>query len=522
MKLSYRTGSPGVAYVIAPRANCNFPPLCTGSCFVKLWLSGPPDLYQTPQTPAETMPLDSHGWSDARLPNPNRTARNAAAGLGVIDRRSAISVMAASMIVGCGDRPSGESDQPAAPPRSDVPLRILLSGTDSDAEAIRLAWSMVMEQPLAIEVVDPTTNAADDPEASFASRMMLADVAVAPQAYLGEITRAGAAVDFNETLLDEYKQQYGNPFPAVQDGLGSYGGATWGIPVGAKLLAVIALDSQVQCDTWAAYHDWVKELDGKAAEPLADGWAASSFLNRCASTFSRSWLFNRTTMKPEIASQDYVDALEQFAATAKLYTSTAMTPGEIWHAMRRGELTGGIGYEVQGRSNVADATDASQEDTEEFEVSVSSCPVETESDQLWFAPQTPLACLSTGCRQTDASKRFIGWLSGGERIAAVRQQTELFSATRSKGVNESAQSVSPYTHWLTERLQTRLIAKGLMLPEARQYHDALDKQVLRCLSGEQSAADALADAAAEWDAITDKIGRDRQTIEWKKTLGFGG
>ncbi len=459
-----------------------------------------------------------------------------------IDRRTAVSILAASMVAGCGDsgiRSTGKgangATSSAQQARSDVPLRILIAGSllsdgQSVAESIQVAWSMTQEQPLKIEVFDGSVisgpvsdGAAGKSRATeFAAQMLLADVAIAPQSYLGEIRAQDAAVRFSDELLTDYQTQYGKPFPAVINGLGDYGGNTWGIAVGAKMLALLALDSDVQCDSWAAYHDWVEQLDGKAAEPLAPGWAGSSFLNRCASTFTRRWLFNRTTMKPEIDSDDYIAALEQLAATAKHYPASAMTPGQIWHAIRRGELAGGIGYEVPDVVNDTESDQRSADGREEFEVSVFDCPRETETDQLWLGPQTPLACLSSGCRQTSASKQFIGWLSGGERISTVRQQIGLFSQTRTTPGNESSPSGSPYTRWLAERLQTLQVTRGLILPGADRYYAALDRQVRRCLAGERSAAEALADAATQWDAITDELGREQQAVAWKRTLGFGG
>ena len=231
---------------------------------------------------------------------------------------------------------------------------------------------------------------------------------------------------------------------------------------------------------------------------------------------------------PEIDSEDYIDALEQFAATAKLYPTDAMTPGKIWRAVRRGVLQGGIGYEVPDLADRSESDSRTgeqagqQASVEDFEVSVFRCPLETEIDQVFFGPQTPLACLSSGCRQTDASKRMIGWLSGGERIAAVRQQSEPFSMVRRPPESETSQSGSAYSRCLAERLQTRQVARGLILPGASQYYTVLDREVLRCLAGEQSAKEPLTGAALQWQAITDKIGRETQQVAWKKTLGFGG
>ena len=512
---------PSGAYVIAPTGVCNLPKALGVISFTKLFRVQRRVLQiPIPPRPATTMRFDSNGRFHAPRPETGQSGR--------LDRRSALSLLATTLVAGCGDSTLKPPVESAPKSRPDVPLRILIVGNDSDAEAIRVAWSMTMEQPLAIDVVAPSRVATlpdaeqpktNEPE-SLLGRLPLADVAIVPQSVMGEIASADAAVTFSDKVLDEYKQAYGKPSPAVANGLGSYGGETWGVAVGAKVLAVLALDSDLQCDTWAQYHEWVGDLDGKAAEPLADGWAATSFLNRCASTIRLGWLFNRMTMKPELDGSAYVKVLEQLAATAKLYKTPPKTPSEIWHAIRRGDLRGGIGYESSDDRRSADGPSATDE-REEFDISVFNCPLETDTDRLWFGRHAPLACISSGCRQTDASKRFIGWLSGGERISSVRQQIDRFSKTRDKQDEELRQSISTYSRWLAERLQTRQVVPSLVLPGADQYQRALDNHVTRCLAGERSAAEALADAANDWEAITERLGRPQQTVAWKKTLGFG-
>jgi hypothetical protein len=443
------------------------------------------------------------------------------------DRRTALSILASSLTgtfaAGCGNPNGADSAQTKSADRVSVPLRILLVGKKSDAEAIQMAWSMTMEQPLAIDVVE--TDQVDG-AGSVTSQMTLADVAIIPQSLLGGIEQSEEAVPISSDALDSYQREYGKPFPAVAEGLGSYGGDTLAVAVGAKLLAVLALDSDVQCETWGDYHQWVTDLGGNAAEPLAPDWAAVSFLNRCASTVSSGWLFDQVTMEPELRGPQYVSVLDQMAATAKLYKSEPKNPREIWQAIRLGKLQGGIGYEVPEKMPLAGEsieTDPSTrgEETEQFDISVFNCPVETQTDRLWFGPRTPVASISIGCRQTDASKRFIGWLTGGERMPLVRQQIEGFSKTRIDVNLESPQSTSAYSRWLAERLLTPQVIPGLILPGAYDYHDALDQAVRSCLNGDRTPAEALDDAANAWQSITNRIGRKQQLVAWKKTLGFG-
>jgi hypothetical protein len=231
-------------------------------------------------------------------------------------------------------------------------------------------------------------------------------------------------------------------------------------------------------------------------------------------------------LTPLIDSEPYVEVLEQMAQTVQRYQSEPMTPGQIFNAIRRGRLQGGLGYEAP-----AEQTDPAegggeaageQAGTEVFDVLVFDCPLETRTDRLWFPQSTPLACLSSGSRQTDASKRLIGWLSGGSELAPLRQRTARFSRTRRPPKGEGFQTASAYARWLEQRLGTLQVLPSLVLPGGNEYYNVLNRHVRRYLQGEGSAHEALSQAAAQWQTLTDRLGRQRQVGAWKRNLGFGG
>jgi multiple sugar transport system substrate-binding protein len=58
----------------------------------------------------------------------------------------------------------------------------------------------------------------------------------------------------------------------------------------------------------------------------------------------------------------------------------------------------------------------------------------------------------------------------------------------------------------------------IFIPGAAQYSDALDLQVNRALAGEVSAQEALDAVAAQWDEITDTLGRENQVAVWQQAL----
>lgn len=59
----------------------------------------------------------------------------------------------------------------------------------------------------------------------------------------------------------------------------------------------------------------------------------------------------------------------------------------------------------------------------------------------------------------------------------------------------------------------------LRIPGGFEYYDFLDVQVQKALAGEASAKDALDEAARQWNAITDRLGRDKQLAKYQAAMG---
>jgi multiple sugar transport system substrate-binding protein len=58
----------------------------------------------------------------------------------------------------------------------------------------------------------------------------------------------------------------------------------------------------------------------------------------------------------------------------------------------------------------------------------------------------------------------------------------------------------------------------IFIPGAAQYEDALDLHVNKALAGQESPKQALDAVAKEWSAITDRLGRQKQTDLWHQAL----
>ncbi|MEM6468970.1 MAG: hypothetical protein AAF802_05325 [Planctomycetota bacterium] len=488
--------------------------------------------------------MNCHLLAKRSLSSKHTTSRIAAGSVHVIrggrtrfSRRSALVAIAAATLSGC--RNEVDSPSESAESTSSVPLRIGIydplassTGDVSEAEAIgeslSRAWSLASEQPLEIVALDVPTEAFDAKYDSdqvsdlFEQQAIGVDILVLPQTLLGTCAKFGCTASLSDQVLKSFEDDFGKLYPAVRNGLGIFGSKAIGVAGGAKAFAFLSSDPEAICQDWNAYHDWVVQNEGLAAEPLAEGWAATSFLHRCASTLERNWLFDRKTVKPLLDTEDYHGVLRQMLETASRYAGDQpLDPAAIWKALRSGRLRGGIGYEVSTVEN-----EIASETTEPLDIAVSDSPAATPPSQIWFPSQTMIMALSSGCRQTDASKRLIGWMSGGEQVESFYRGSESFSPTRKAssvaGSQSSNRLTSNYMRWLDGRLQAVQVRTPLTIPGANLYRAVLDEEVRACLAGEKEPGIALRDASERWDSITESIGRENQVVAWKRAQGFGG
>ena len=75
-----------------------------------------------------------------------------------------------------------------------------------------------------------------------------------------------------------------------------------------------------------------------------------------------------------------------------------------------------------------------------------------------------------------------------------------------------------YLAAITQSLSNPNVEYDITIPGAGEYYQAFDAAVARAVSGELKPAKALDLAAAEWEKITDRLGRDKQIAYYKASL----
>lgn len=85
----------------------------------------------------------------------------------------------------------------------------------------------------------------------------------------------------------------------------------------------------------------------------------------------------------------------------------------------------------------------------------------------------------------------------------------------------STESARAYLEEITQSLANANVVYDITIPGAGEYYQAFDEAVHKAVSGELSARKALDLAAAEWEKITDRLGRDQQIAYYKASLNIG-
>lgn len=452
--------------------------------------------------------------------------------------------------VGC--RPN-QAPQDTGPTRTDVPLRVLICGHAGWGDAISTAWRGIAQQPLAIETLAPTSaidgnaeasggivSAGDEKPTSNLARRVLesltrSDVAIVPCGLVADIAESSALVPLGDDLVQAEDLAADRFFPVISQSLMRWAGRPVAIPLGcvqpAMLVSVELAARLGQPDqpglpkTWSEFDQVLQQFaaDATAAEPLTGGNAAKMFLWRASEAAPSVWLFDRVSFKPVLEQETYVKTLQTMHQNIQRYGTTRKSAGEVWSDFADGKLAIAIGWPAEFGDpprveSIGDAiATALPAPTDLIDPVQLSAPVLPD-------PDSPIAIISSRCRQTAAAKRFLIWLSGGDGTELIRGAIGSISHVRrdTDTTNRESESSAPsdYATFLAKRLSSLNLRSTIRLHGYDLYMASLDREVLACLEGKKTAAEALATTAENWQAITAAIGPERQAKAWRLAQGL--
>jgi multiple sugar transport system substrate-binding protein len=318
--------------------------------------------------------------------------------------------------------------------------------------------------------------------------------------------------------------------------------------------------------TWEEYQELAKLLSSQkpsgdgpwcgVIEPLAPGWAGLTLLARAASYAKHrdniSTLFKVDTMEPLLTTPAFVRALEELVAATKTGAADplASDPQAVRAAFWKGQcglaLTWPSAAQELQNGDAAATNPASTNTDSTISAGVVELPgakkVYNRTTQKWDIRSDEdnihvplldivgrLGMVSKQSQQTEAAFRLLLWLSDSERspvVSAVSPDTTVFNRSQMQAMDRwveksmPANTASQYAAITENTLCGEQWLTAIPLPGRAEYLAVLDEAVRAAVRGEKTPENALAEAAAQWQKITERLGLDLQRTAYQHSLGW--
>ncbi len=394
---------------------------------------------------------------------------------------SRLLILALVLLAGCEKNGSSSPPMPtknAAEPRASVALKVLVVNDPKLAEAInrlRGEWAERSGGTLSAESL-PWTDVAK-------AENVDADVIIFPARCLGELVEAKRLRPIRDAVVNSKIYNADDVLPLVLERLGTYGGRTMALPMSVEL-PLVGSDRE-SVENWPAII-LLARAAGYATHPRQD-----------------AVLFDPQTMAARIAEPPFVRALEEWQKEEKAATK----PGEKQMAWS----------EIPGADQVFNRS------TGEWE------PVAGGARQVPLLAGGQLLAVTSASRNAASAFDLAAWLASAEIAQQLGPIAKGALPVRRSQLSTSGRWIdSPAGRANNAKLASVLQSalnrdEALMVPRipgADEYLAALAASVAKALRGEASAADALTEAARQWDQITERRGRDAQRRAYLKDLGI--
>ncbi|HEY8448353.1 MAG TPA: extracellular solute-binding protein [Thermomicrobiales bacterium] len=360
----------------------------------------------------------------------------------------------------------------------------------------------------------------------------------------------GASIDGDMHHFNYRKDVFSDPGLA-EEWKASGGEGEWGVPTSWQ---------QVQ-----AYSQFLKgkEFEGQPLygilDPLARGGGVGAyfFFSR-ASAYAKhpddpAFFFDPTDMTPKINSPAFVRALEDMIAAVD-----AAPPDQVNADLLKtlGDFLAGTGTMVHWWADVGSNVYTSDQSVVQDKVGVSILPGspdvynwQTKSWDTIPADATPAPGSAPGLNHAPYLA-FLGWglyvMKAAEERGVSEAAWDLVSHLTGKDIslwmmiypsgmnpwrmshfNAADWTIAGYPEAFAQEYLDSIMNSynhpnrivDLRIPGAGQYLIALEDEYTRAVAGEISAQEALDNAAAKWNEITDQLGREQQLALYQASLG---
>ncbi|HUX20836.1 MAG TPA: extracellular solute-binding protein [Spirochaetia bacterium] len=397
------------------------------------------------------------------------------------------------------------------------------------------------------------------------------DLLVYASDWAGDIMGSGYVVEVPKSIQDQMGFQY--LIPAYKDRILSWGGKIYGLPYDGdahmmyyrrdlltnptyqqQFKAQFGYDLPAPPKTWQQYYDIAKFFNGKTIDGQTIYGAGTAFKPHAqsywtflgiAASFAKSpgdpaYFFDPSNMKPLINNPGFVKALDLYTSLVKVGPPGVVNwdVGDIRSNFPAGKVVEAIDW--------GDVGPLSSDANSSVVIGKWGSALEPGVDQYWSNKQN-------GWVNTYNQAPYLafgGWIQGVTSTSKNKEAALDFAAFMGSANMSLRLSTEPGTgvnpHYFSDlnnlapwdklgmtssQAKEYLDAIGniignpnnvvdLRIPGAAEYFDALDTQLAQAVAGQISSKAALDNVAAQWDKITDRIGRAQQQKLYRQMLGL--
>jgi len=468
------------------------------------------------------------------------------------------SLLIVAVAIGCKTK-RGEPVPNEAP--SELPLRVLVVDDEPLADAVELAWDSRVGGSAKFTTITATELLVGE------GKRLNADVILYPSYLLGELAERDlieplAAEDAADPIFDRQ-----GLFELIGLREITWGSKVHAVPLGSPQFTLLYrkdIFDKLQLTpptTWDEYQILAKQLSDRtvvgdlsppndatwfgAVEPLAPAWAGPMLLARAAA-YARhrnqySTLFDFNSMEPLIASPPFERALEELAVIAADHPDARHTPG----AARRMFLAGNCAMAITWPSRAGDASPELPSDRDDW-IGVAELPgaptvynfrtttweqrTSDESSRIpLIAIDGRLGSVTKDCRRKKQALGMLFMISGDELGTTIGSSSSHTTLFREHQVGQEGAWVDRELEGAPARQYGEVVQAGqnraawldaIRIPGRDEYIAALERAIDSVVAGKATSRDALKEASATWNDITDSIGRESQQRAYMRSLGL--
>jgi len=397
------------------------------------------------------------------------------------------------------------------------------------------------------------------------------DIVIFASDWAGDIMGPGYVLEIPQKNQDAMGYQY--LIPTYRDRILQWGGKTYAAPYDgdshmiyyradllndpqhqAAFKEQFKYDMPVPPTTWQQYLDIATYFQGKTVDGQTIYGAGTAFKPKAqsywtylgvAAPYAKSpddpgYFFDPDTMEPRINNPGFVQALDLYIALSKVGPPdvTNWDVGDIRNNFPAGKVVLGIDWgdvgplasDAKSSAVVGKWGSAMEPGVDKYYDAKKATWVEKYNKAPYLAFGGWIQSVSKTTKNADCAMDFISFM-GSQNMSAKLVVTpgsgvnpHYFSDGNNPapwlalGMTET--EAKEYLGAVSNILADPNAVVDLRITGAFEYFDALDAQLARAVAGEVTSQQALDQVAKDWNAITDRLGRDQQKKLYRQQLGL--